>query len=210
MENIHGLTTEEVKKRIEEGKINSSNTDNLKSNWEIIRDNVCTLFNLFNLIIAVALACVHAYTNMVFILIIIVNVLIGIIQEIHGKNLVKKLSILTTAKSKVIRDGKEQEIKINEIVLDEELTAIATQYMDESFGNAFGNPTSWYKYIENIFIYSAPNDNYTATIFVSSDCQDADTIGNALMMNFDEVTINYVMVVDDAGNLLFDRNNPLA
>ena len=60
MENIHGLTTEEVKKRIEEGKINSSNTDNLKSNWEIIRDNVCTLFNLFNLIIAVALACVHA------------------------------------------------------------------------------------------------------------------------------------------------------
>lgn len=98
----------------------------------------------------------------------------------------------------------------NEIVLDEELTAIATQYMDESFGNAFGNPTSWYKYIENIFIYSAPNDNYTATIFVSSDCQDADTIGNALMMNFDEVTINYVMVVDDAGNLLFDRNNPLA
>lgn len=98
----------------------------------------------------------------------------------------------------------------NEVVLNEELTAIATQYMDESFGNAFGNPTSWYKYIENILIYSAPNDNYTATIFVSSDCQDADTIGNALMMNFDEVTINYVMVVDDAGNLLFDRNNPLA
>ena len=119
MEKIQGLTTEEVKKRIEEGKINSSNTDNLKSNWEIIRDNVCTLFNLFNLIIAVALACVHAYTNMVFILIIIVNVLIGIIQEIHGKDLVKKLSILTTAKSKVIRDGKEQEININQIVLDD-------------------------------------------------------------------------------------------
>ena len=56
---------------------------------------------------------------MVFILIIIVNVLIGIIQEIHGKNLVKKLSILTTAKAKVIRDGKETEININEIVLDD-------------------------------------------------------------------------------------------
>lgn len=61
----------------------------------------------------------HAYTNMVFILIIIVNVLIGIIQEIHGKNLVKKLSILTTAKTKVIRDGKEEEINIDEIVLDD-------------------------------------------------------------------------------------------
>ena len=119
MEKIKGLTTKEVKKRIEEGKVNNSNTNNLKSNWEIVRDNVCTLFNLFNLIIAVALACVHAYTNMVFILIIIVNVLIGIIQEIHGKNLVKKLSILTVAKTRVIRDGKKIEININEIVLDD-------------------------------------------------------------------------------------------
>ena len=119
MENIKGLTNEEVKKRIEEGKINNSNTNNLKSNWQIVRDNVFTLFNLFNLIIAIALACVHAYTNMIFILIIIVNVLIGIIQEIHGKNLVKQLSILTTAKAKVIRNGKEEEININEIVLDD-------------------------------------------------------------------------------------------
>ena len=119
MEPIKGLTTEEVKKRIEEGKVNNSKTNNLKSNWQIVRDNVCTLFNLFNLIIAIALACVHAYSNMVFIVIIIINVLIGIIQEIHGKNLVKKLSILTVAKTKVIRNGKEEEININEIVLDD-------------------------------------------------------------------------------------------
>ena len=119
MEKITGLTTDEVKQRVEEGKVNSSNTNHLKSNWEIVKDNVCTLFNLFNLIIAIALACVHAYTNMVFILIIIVNVLIGILQEIHGKNLVKKLSILTVAKTKVIRNGKEEEININEIVLDD-------------------------------------------------------------------------------------------
>ena len=119
MEKIKGLNTEEVENRKKEGKVNTSNTNNLKSNWEIVRDNVCTLFNLFNLIIAISLACVHAYSNMVFILIIIVNVLIGIIQEIHGKNLVKKLSILTASKTKVIRDGEEKEIDINEIVLDD-------------------------------------------------------------------------------------------
>lgn len=116
---IKGLTSKEVEERIKNGQVNSSNTNNLKSNWQIIRDNVFTLFNLFNLIIAIALACVHAYTNMVFILIIIVNVLIGIIQEIHGKNLVKQLSILTAAKTKVIRDGKKEEININDIVLDD-------------------------------------------------------------------------------------------
>ena len=119
MDKIKGLTSEGVKQRIEKGQVNSSNTNNLKSNWQIVRDNVCTLFNLFNLIIAIALACVHAYTNMVFILIIIVNVLIGIIQEIHGKNLVKQLSILTTAKTKVVRDGEEKELNINEIVVDD-------------------------------------------------------------------------------------------
>lgn len=119
MININGLTTEEVQKRINEGKSNNSNTDNLKSNWQIIKDNVFTLFNLFNFLIAVALGCVQAYTNMVFILIIIVNVLIGIIQEIHGKNLVKQLAILTVAKTKVIRNGKQEEININELVLDD-------------------------------------------------------------------------------------------
>ena len=119
MDKLKGLTGEEVKERMEKGQVNSSNTNNLKSNWQIVRDNVCTLFNLFNLIIAIALACVHAYTNMVFILIIIVNVLIGIIQEIHGKNLVKQLSILTTAKTKVVRDGEEKELNINEIVVDD-------------------------------------------------------------------------------------------
>ena len=119
MENLKGLTTEEVNKRIENGQVNVSNANNLKSNWEIARDNICTLFNLFNFIIAIALACVHAYTNMIFILIIIINILIGIIQEIHGKNLIKKLSIMTAAKSKVIRNGMEEEVQIHEIVLDD-------------------------------------------------------------------------------------------
>ena len=119
MDNINGLTAEEVQKRIDEGKVNTSNTNNLKSNWQIVKDNVFTLFNLFNLLIAVALGCVHAYTNMVFILIIIINVLIGIIQEIHGKNLVKQLSILTAAKTKVIRNGKEEQINIDELVIDD-------------------------------------------------------------------------------------------
>ena len=116
---LKGLTSEEVKQRIKEGKVNVYESQNLKTNGQIIKDNVCTLFNLFNLIIAIALACVHAYTNMVFIVIIAINILIGIIQEIHGRNLVKKLSILTAIKAKVIRDSEVKQIDINEIVLDD-------------------------------------------------------------------------------------------
>ncbi len=114
---IEGLSKKEVEERIKEGKVNKSNNDKLKTNWQIIRDNVFTLFNLYNLIIAIALLMVKAYTNTFFFAIIVVNVLIGIIQEIHGRNLVKKLSILTASKTTVIRDGKQIEIEIDEVVL---------------------------------------------------------------------------------------------
>ena len=116
-EKYKGLSSKEVEELTNQGKINVSNNNNLKSNWQIVKDNVCTLFNLYNLIIAIALLAVGAYTNTFFFLIITINVLIGIIQEIHGKNLVKKLSILTASKTTVIRDGKEQEIEIEKVVL---------------------------------------------------------------------------------------------
>ena len=117
MDKIKGLSTKEVEEQIQKGNVNKLPKDNLKSNWRIIYDNVFTLFNLYNLIIAIALICVKAYTNVFFFLIITINVLIGIIQEIHGKNLVKKLSILSASKTMVIRNGIEEKIDVEEIVL---------------------------------------------------------------------------------------------
>ena len=116
-EKYKGLTSKEVEELTAQGKVNVTDNNNLKSNWQIVKDNVFTLFNLYNLIIAIALLLVGAYTNTFFFLIITINVLIGIIQEIHGKNLVKKLSILTASKTTVIRDGKAQEIEIEKVVL---------------------------------------------------------------------------------------------
>ena len=116
-EKYKGLSTKEVEELTAQGKVNVSDNNNLKSNWQIIKDNVFTLFNLYNLIIAIALLLVGAYTNTFFFLIITINVLIGIIQEIHGKNLVKKLSILTASKTTVIRDGKQKEIEVEKVVL---------------------------------------------------------------------------------------------
>ena len=114
---IHGLSSKEVEEQIQMGNVNKLPKDNLKSNWKIIYDNIFTLFNLYNLIIAIALILVKAYTNVFFFLIITINVLIGIIQELHGKNLIKKLSILNKSKQTVIRNGKKEEINIDEIVL---------------------------------------------------------------------------------------------
>lgn len=112
-----GLSNKEVNEQIQKGNINKQPKDNLKTNKQIIFNNVFTLFNLYNFIIAISLICVKAYTNVFFFFIIVVNVLIGIIQEIHGKNLVKKLTILNKSKAVVIRDGKETKINTDEIVL---------------------------------------------------------------------------------------------
>ena len=62
-EKYKGLSSKEVEELTNQGKVNVSNNNNLKSNWQIIKDNVCTLFNLYNLIIAIALLAVGAYTN---------------------------------------------------------------------------------------------------------------------------------------------------
>ena len=61
MDKIHGLSNKEVEEQIQKGNVNTLPKDNLKSNWKIIADNVFTLFNLYNLIIAIALISVKAY-----------------------------------------------------------------------------------------------------------------------------------------------------
>ena len=118
-ESLKGLTNKQVEERIKDGKVNKVEDNKTRTNWEIIRDNVCTLFNLFNLLIAIALIAVKAYTNLAYMLIIVVNIIIGLLQEIHAINLVQKLYVLKVSKANVIRDGKEKEINIDEIVIDD-------------------------------------------------------------------------------------------
>lgn len=86
-----------------------------KTTGQIFKDNICTLFNLFNLLIAIALACVGAWSNMFFILIIAVNVCIGIVQELKAKKLVEELSLLSMPTADVIRNNEKMHISVQEV-----------------------------------------------------------------------------------------------
>ena len=114
-----GLTTEQVNLQIEKGYKNIAQDKITKTKGQIVKDNVCTLFNLLNFGIAIALALVGAWSNMVFILIIITNILIAIIQEFHAKKLVDELSLLSVPSAIVVRDGKEIIIQVEDIVLND-------------------------------------------------------------------------------------------
>lgn len=114
-----GLSAEQVKRRFAQGENNYKVESSTLSVPEIVRSNVCTYFNLVFAVIAVLLAIVGAWSDMLFLPIIVANTCIGIIQEIHSKEVLDKLSILNAPHAVVIRDGKRQEIPADQLVLDD-------------------------------------------------------------------------------------------
>lgn len=119
--NIIGLSDQDVQERKATGQCNGISQPTSKSIKQILKDNILTLFNLLNFLVFIALVMVHAWSNLVFMAIIIVNAGIGIFQEIKAKRLVDELSILTKPTVHVLRDEHIQEIDIQEIVKDDVL-----------------------------------------------------------------------------------------
>lgn len=116
---LTGLTTEEVRQRRSEMTGQEFTPQITKTKAQIIKENVCTLFNFLNFTIAILLFAVGAYSNMLFIAIIIVNIIVGISQELKAKKLVDELSVLNRPTIQVIRNGKEKTVGIDGVVKDD-------------------------------------------------------------------------------------------
>lgn len=114
-----GLTSDEVNIRKKEGLVNGNYSVKTKSIGQIVAGNVITLFNILNVCLALLVIFVGSYRNIMFMGVVLWNVLIGIVQEIRSKKVIDKLSLLSAPHARVIRDGKEQEITLEEIVLDD-------------------------------------------------------------------------------------------
>ncbi len=92
------------------------NNNATKTIPQILKDNICTVFNLLNVMIALSLAFVGAWKNILFIFVIIINTAVGIIQEIKAKRQIERLTLLSMPAVRVIRNGSEQKISPDEIV----------------------------------------------------------------------------------------------
>ncbi len=114
-----GLGAKQVYEQIQKGLVNVQPKGTEKTVWQIIRDNTFTLFNLFNVSIAVCIFLVGAYRNLLFMALVVLNTLLGIIQEIRTKRLVAKLSLLSAPRAHAVRDSKVMDIAIEELVLDD-------------------------------------------------------------------------------------------
>ena len=113
---LTGLTEEEAAKRASEGLLNVQVNPDDVTLKDIIRENVCTFFNLIFLIIAVFLFLVGSYRNITFLPVIISNTLIGIFQEWRAKKQLDALTITSSPKTKLIRDGKLKSVPSEELV----------------------------------------------------------------------------------------------
>lgn len=117
---IHsGLSEEQVIKRMNEHLYNEQVKRITKSYQEIFRDNICTLFNLINVILAGLIIYVGSYRNLMFLGVALSNLAIGIFQEVRSKRILDKLSLINESKITVMRAKKQMEIHMEELVLDD-------------------------------------------------------------------------------------------
>ena len=116
---LMGLTQSQVRERQAQGQINDFKVSASTSTWQIIKRNVFTLFNALNFAIALALAFVQAWSNLVFFAVICFNAFSGIVTELRAKHMVDKLNLLTKEKVKTIRDGQEISLDPEDLVLDD-------------------------------------------------------------------------------------------
>lgn len=119
MEDKKGLSEEEVELRIQKGQVNISCDVASKTYREIIRKNVFTFFNGLNLCLAICVACVHSYRNMLFLGVVFWNTLIGIVQEIRAKKVLDHMALLLESKVFVWRDKERRQVFSHEVVLDD-------------------------------------------------------------------------------------------
>lgn len=114
-----GLNRDQVAERMECGWDNAAVDASSLSTKEIIRSNLLTYFNLIFAVLAVLLCIVGSFRNLTFLPVIIINTLIGIIQEIRAKKVLEKMNMLGAPKATVVRDGKVWTVASEQLVRDD-------------------------------------------------------------------------------------------
>lgn len=118
-----GLTAGEVASRQQAGLVNRADSDASRSLADILRGNVLTPFNALITALAVVVLVVNRNPiNSLFFIAMLLNAVIGIIQELKAKAVLDKLVIVAKPRVKVVRDGQIEELDAGEIVQDDLIT----------------------------------------------------------------------------------------
>ena len=113
---VLGLTSAEAARLAAQGHANVDAGVKTRSVANIVRENICTLFNAVNLVLAIFVLFTGSFKNMLFMIVIVCNTVIGIVQEVRSKRVTDRLSIVAGSHATALRDGAETRLALDELV----------------------------------------------------------------------------------------------
>ena len=117
MKQLTGLTSQEVRQRQASGLSNLVRDRAGRTEGQIIAQKCLTFFNFVFLVLAAVLALAgSSLKNMTFLIVVIINAVIGCVQEIRAKRAVDKLSLLAKRPVRALRDGNITPVPSEELV----------------------------------------------------------------------------------------------
>ena len=122
---VDGLSGEEVAQRVAAGQVNRSSERTSRTLGNILAANLFTRFNFILGTLLVAILAVGQPRDALFGIVLVVNALIGIVQEVRAKRTLDRLAILHSPRAHVVRDGVDQDVQVDDVVLDE-IVAVRT------------------------------------------------------------------------------------
>ncbi|MFH1149193.1 MAG: HAD-IC family P-type ATPase [Actinomycetota bacterium] len=114
-----GLSAAEVEKRVRLGLTNAVKEHSSRSYSSIIRANVFTRFNAILGALLVVILVFGSPKDALFGMVLVVNSLVGIVQEVRAKWTLDRLTLLSAPRSRVVREGTVSEVPVGDIVLDD-------------------------------------------------------------------------------------------
>lgn len=120
MEEYHGLSQSQVLQRQQAGQSNITTAKSGKTEKQIILEHCLTYFNLvFAVLAVILLLCGSSIKNMTFLVIVLINTVIGIVQQLRAKRAVDKLTLVTAQQVQTLRDGQWTPVRSDLLVLDD-------------------------------------------------------------------------------------------
>jgi cation-transporting ATPase E len=116
---LGGLSAAEVQARLADGRSNAVEVTASRTVREILRANVLTAFNLLLAILLVAIIAVGELKDSLFGIVLVLNTLIGVVQELRAKRTLDRLALLNAPHARVRRDGGELDVAVADLVLDD-------------------------------------------------------------------------------------------
>ncbi len=114
-----GLTEAQAEERLRAGCANTPVDMPGRTVKQIVLSNVFTYFNVIFFLLAGCIIAVRAWNNLMFLGVVVVNTVIGIVQEMRSKQVLDRLTVLNAPRCTVLRDGEARSLDTALLVRDD-------------------------------------------------------------------------------------------